>query len=301
MPYSIGPVSCGAYGGPGRYLDSQRHSAHKEALSPSAIETNEAFPLSIPKSDQQSQPKQDRRTIILNNLPDRTTHKDIISILRGGSLLDVYLRPQEKAASVSFVESTAAEEFLAYVKRNDVYIHNRRVTFSWSERQFYMPGHVANKVARGATRNLVIQDVKPNITEQRLRDDLDHIHNLVIISISFANGDVYLSLNSIHNSLFARTCMLSRALYKGLRIEWYPDECALPLPKQQISAKRESAPPPKTKAMPMINRFQMLDMDDDATEDSSSGAAEEDLTMTTGFSSLQTSRRSPWGVPTVAA
>lgn len=164
-----------------------------------------------------------------------------------------------------------------------------------------MPNHVASKIGRGATRNLVLRDVNPSITEQRLREDLDHIHNLIIISVSFIAGDVYLSLNSVHNSLFARTCMMSRATYKGMRIEWYPDDCALPLPKVQNAARKDNIPSPKPKATLMLNRFQLLNTDDDDTEEDSSLAGDEDLTMSTGFSSLQASRRTPWDAPTAVA
>ncbi|KAL8871072.1 MAG: hypothetical protein Q9174_003024 [Haloplaca sp. 1 TL-2023] len=253
------------------------------------------------KSDQHAMSKQNRRTILLKNLPDRATHKDIVGEIYGGLLLDVFLRPQDKSASVSFVETDAAEDFLAHVKRNDLYIHGRRVSCSWSERQFFMPGHVANKISRGATRNLVLRNISPTVTEDRLRDDLDHIHNLVVISISFRSGDAYLSLNSIHNSLFARTCMMSRATYKGMKIEWYPDECARPLPQRKISNPKQGVPLPKAKAGPMMNRFQMLNMDDeDASDAGSSLDEDEDLTMTTGFSRFETSRRSQY-MPTVAA
>lgn len=176
-----------------------------------------------------------------------------------------------------------------------------QLSFEWSERQFYMPGHVASKIRVGATRNLVIRSVKPDITEQRLREDLDHIHNLIIISVSFINGDAYLSLNSIHNALFARTCMMSRAMYRGMRIEWYPDECALPLPKAQNTPRKDNAPTPKSRTTPMVNRFQMLNVDDDATEDGSSFGDGGDETMTMGFSPLKGSRRSPWDLPTDAS
>ena len=119
----------------------------------------------------------------------------------------------------------------------------------------------------GATRNLIIRHVHPNITAQRLRDDLEHIHTLVVIDITYQDGDVHISLNSVHNALFARTCMMSRATYKGLKIEWYPDECAQPLPKVQHPPKKESSAPPSKKLYPMVNRFQMLNMD--GTEDGS--------------------------------
>lgn len=175
-----------------------------------------------------------------------------------------------------------------------------QVSFAWAERQYILPGHLANKICVGATRNLVIRGVQPNITEKLLRDDLDHIHNLIIISVSFDKGDAYLSLNSVRNSLFARTCMMSRAMYKGMKIEWYPDECALPLPNLQNDNKKEPSPP-KAKEMQMINRFQMLDMDDDNTEGGSSLAEDDDPTLSSGFTPLQTSRRTPWNLPTVVA
>jgi len=65
---------------------------------------------------------------------------------------------------------------------------------------------------------------------------MEHIHNLVILDVKVKNADIYVSTNSINNACFARTCMISRREYKGLRVEWYPDECDGPLPKLQLQA-----------------------------------------------------------------
>ena len=162
---------------------------------------------------------------------------------------------------------------------------------------------MANKISIGATRNLIIRGVHPNITEQRLREDLDHIHNLVIISIFYSKGDAHLSLNSIHNALFARTCMMSRAMYKGMKIEWYPDECALPLPKQQWMSRKENTPQSVKRPDTAVNRFQMLNMDgtEDGSEDESQEDGEDgDTMLTERLSKMRMSHRSPWN-PTVAA
>lgn len=69
-------------------------------------------------------PVNDQRTVLITNLAAHTTHKDIVSIVRGGRLLDVFLRG-DRSATVSFVEGAA--EFLAYVRRNDIYLHAKRV------------------------------------------------------------------------------------------------------------------------------------------------------------------------------
>jgi hypothetical protein len=70
-------------------------------------------------------PLHEQRTVLITNLSERTTHKDLASIIRGGRLLDIFLR-NDRSATVSFVEG--AVEFLAYAKRNDIYLHMKRVT-----------------------------------------------------------------------------------------------------------------------------------------------------------------------------
>ncbi|EGE78564.1 hypothetical protein BDBG_07091 [Blastomyces gilchristii SLH14081] len=203
----------------------------------------------------------ENRTLLLKGLPERATHRDIVAAIRGGALVDVFLRPRERQASVSFAEGKSAQEFLAFTKRQDLYILDKLIEVTWNERQFYLPGLVAGKLANGASRNLIIRSVHPNLTESKIRDDLEHIHNLVVIDITFDKGNAYISTNSVHNALFARTCMMSRLAYKGMKIEYYPDECADPLPKVQYVPKKVAPQPPARKPAPMTNRFQMLNMD----------------------------------------
>lgn len=78
-------------------------------------------------------PHNGQRTILFTNLAENTTHKELTEAIRGGRLLDVYLR-NDKSATVSFVEGAA--DFMAYAKRNDIYIHTKRVRliilFSWN-------------------------------------------------------------------------------------------------------------------------------------------------------------------------
>lgn len=83
--------------------------------------------LTVPRIERKRYAREEQRTIIAKNLSDRTTHKDIIDFVRGGLVLDVYLRSNERSASISFVEGSAAQEFMNYVKRNDIYVHGKRV------------------------------------------------------------------------------------------------------------------------------------------------------------------------------
>ncbi|RDW89639.1 hypothetical protein BP6252_01671 [Coleophoma cylindrospora] len=201
-----------------------------------------------------------QRTIQISKLPEGVTHSDITDAVRGGMLLEIYLRAQDRIANISFLNATDAQGFFHYVKRHDLYVRGKRVEVRWSDRQFILPGHIAHKVSIGATRNLVIRNSNPRHTEKMVRDDLEHIHNLVVIKVTFIGQDMQISTNSIHNAMFARTCMMSRAVYKGLRIEWDNDDCAAPLARPE-HASRKPSPPARKKATPPNNRFELLELD----------------------------------------
>ncbi|KAK4167612.1 hypothetical protein QBC43DRAFT_134944 [Cladorrhinum sp. PSN259] len=206
------------------------------------------------------------RTVVLYNLAEGTTHADITNVVRGGLLLDVFVRSFERAASISFLHSADARKFLDHVRRHDLYIKNKRVDAKWAERQFVLPGHVAGKIAAGACRKLVIFGYDSRHTEEVIRDDLDHIHNLVVIKVQFIGGNVYIELNSVHNAIYARTCMMSRMRYKGRRVQFDVDECAQPYPEPSMPKTREVYQSKKPLAT-VANRFQLLNCDDEEEDE----------------------------------
>ena len=131
----------------------------------------------------------------------------------------------------------------------------------WADRQYKLNGHILNKIVNGATRNIVIHSaIEKGLTETMTRDDMEHIHNLTIIDIVFRAGDAYVSTNSIHNALFARTCMMSRSAYKGCKIEFFQDECDVPLPPSRQPVRMPIADTLRKKPQ-ITNRFDMLNMD----------------------------------------
>ncbi|EFQ97736.1 hypothetical protein MGYG_00776 [Nannizzia gypsea CBS 118893] len=209
----------------------------------------------------------DNRTVAIKNVPERAIHKDITAAVRGGSLVDVFLRSRDHMASVSFADTKAAQEFYNYAKRCNLCILDRPVDVSWSDRQYSLSSYLASQMANGASRNLIIRGVHPNITEAMIREDMKHIHNLIIVSLSFNHGNVYISTNSVQKATFARNCMMSRMPYRMMRIEYYNDECAGPLPKIKEATVKGPSRPAAKPMNPMANRFQMLHLDD-SEEDS---------------------------------
>ncbi|KAK6851841.1 hypothetical protein PG990_015026 [Apiospora arundinis] len=208
-----------------------------------------------------------KRTVVLAGLPEGTKHEDITRAVRGGLVLEIYVRSHEHMAMVSFLLEEDAVRFYDHSRRNDLYINHKRVFIKWAERHFHLAGHVAHKIVQGATRNMIIRRVDPNHTEDSIRDDLEHIHNLIVIKIEFLGGSCHIKTNSVHNAMFARTCMMSRAKYKGSKIDWDVDECAQPLRVEQKPSppKPQHVPSPKKPAV-SLNRFATLRLDDEDDE-----------------------------------
>ncbi|ETS76025.1 hypothetical protein PFICI_12969 [Pestalotiopsis fici W106-1] len=215
-------------------------------------------------------PRMCKRTVVLAGLAEGTTHGDVTNVVRGGMVLEIYLRAADHSALVSFLLEEDAVSFYEHVRRNDLYINHKRVFVKWADRHFHLAGHVAGKIGQGATRNMIIRRCGPDHTVDSIRDHLEHIHNLVVISIDFIGSSCYIKTNSVHNAMFARTCMMSRVTYKGSKIEWDVDECAQPL---EVSRK-PSVPKPlqslatKPPGVKIRNRFATLRLDDDDNGDS---------------------------------
>lgn len=83
--------------------------------------------LSVPRPERPRYARAEQRTLVAKNLSDRATHKDIVDVVRGGTVLDIFIRANERSASISFVEGKDAQDFMSYVKRNDIYVLGKRV------------------------------------------------------------------------------------------------------------------------------------------------------------------------------
>lgn len=207
------------------------------------------------------------RGLVLKGLPERTTLRDVAGVIRGGAILNMYLRPGTRSAHIVFVNPQAAQRFHSYARKNDIYVLGKRIEVVFDQNPHYIPSHVAHKIAQRATRNLCIVNAKADVTESAVREDLDHIYRLEIVEVVAHSGDVYVSLNAIHHALTARNCLASRLRYKRTKIEFYDDECAQDLPNPTFNRVPTGPLIPPKKNNSMVNRFEMLFGDDSGSSD----------------------------------
>ncbi|KAF2761293.1 hypothetical protein EJ05DRAFT_497846 [Pseudovirgaria hyperparasitica] len=245
-------------------LRGQEVSQTRDSYSPEEDHDEDQYPRV--KTDREetrtdrSLPRDTKRTIHITNLASQMPMRDLINVIRGGRILEAYFR-KDHSVIVSFVEG--AEEFVRYARKENICVNGRPIHVKWAERQFRLAPHVANKLANGATRNLVIRRGTKKHTEEGIREDMEHIENLIILDIDVRGEDIFLSTNSVHQAMYARTCMMSRAAYKGLRIEWCPDPCGATLPKSKVPRHRnhrfQTAVVDPVSSV--VNRYTLLSLD----------------------------------------
>lgn len=139
-------------------------------------------------------------------------------------------------------------------------VHHIQTTVQWAPRGYIAPRYVLEQAIAGTvSRNLLLENVNPKLTEAIIRRDMHHIHNTAIISVNFADGNANISTSSVGGALYARTCMRSRAFYKGMRISFSEDECA----KSFSRTRRSRVVTPIIKApekpkSPIYNPYEVL-------------------------------------------
>ncbi len=129
QPPSTNFDGTGAFrGGLGYTSRHDSFASDEHAFSSTADYDKDGNHSSTPKSERRHYEKVEQRTIVAKNLHERTIYKDLTDIIRGGLLLDIWLKSNEKTAFVSFVEGQHALNFMNYVKRNDIIIKGKRVS-----------------------------------------------------------------------------------------------------------------------------------------------------------------------------
>ncbi|KAJ9499727.1 hypothetical protein LTR99_000355 [Exophiala xenobiotica] len=201
--------------------------------------------------------RHEHRTLLLTGLPSSTTLLDLTKVVRGGAILQMY--HGDGFSRVSFVDHAAAESFLHHAKEDGIYVKGQKVSVTWNDRQAYLSESLARRIGIcEATRNLVIRFHKPYMTAESIRDDLEHIHNLEVVSIRFSKEHCFISLNAIPHALTARSCMHSRQKYKCVSIEFYPDECAQPIRPMPAKQNHNEADRDEKATIKLCNRFAAL-------------------------------------------
>jgi hypothetical protein len=78
---------------------------------------------------QQDPATDEQRTVDIQGIPDRTTHRDLTNAICGGAILELYFKSFDHAAHLSFTEPSAARVFVNNAKQHGFYIAGKKVRY----------------------------------------------------------------------------------------------------------------------------------------------------------------------------
>ena len=92
--------------------------------------------------------------------------------------------------------------------------------------------------------------------------------------------------------------MMSRAVYRGVQIEFFEDACSAPIPRLASAVKKENVPA-KLQRISSANRFNLLNADE--SEDGSQDEHGEDESTISYLPNYKRSQAASWAETSVAA
>lgn len=194
-----------------------------------------------------AQPHGGQRTIYLGGfLQESMTVADVLSAIQGSGALDrVKVLPEKKCVFVTFVDPMVASTFYNKVMRTGLEVNGFKLKLGWGKTR-PLPDQVAEGIKGGATRNLFLGGLTPDINEEKLLQDFGpHAAAIEKIDVLPAKKIAFVHFLSILAAMTAKQELTTpgASLYEGYsqyRINYGADRCA---PKFRRGFK--NAPPPR--------------------------------------------------------
>ncbi|EMG50106.1 hypothetical protein G210_4876 [Candida maltosa Xu316] len=175
------------------------------------------------------------RTVYLGNLPNDILPNELLDYVRSGILEDVKFIPNKNCAFISFIDTNSALLFHSDCVLKKLCIKNHNIRVGWGKDSPILPNILEAIQRDGATRNVYLGNLDPNVTEEEIREDLSNfglIDSIKIIpdkSIAFIH---FLSISSAINCVMN----LSTKFEKYSKVFYGKDRCAFITKTQQHNA-----------------------------------------------------------------
>ncbi|KAL6454267.1 MRN1 RNA-binding protein MRN1 [Candida maltosa Xu316] len=166
------------------------------------------------------------RTVYLGNLPNDILPNELLDYVRSGILEDVKFIPNKNCAFISFIDTNSALLFHSDCVLKKLCIKNHNIRVGWGKDSPILPNILEAIQRDGATRNVYLGNLDPNVTEEEIREDLSNFG--LIDSIKIIPDNISSAINCVMN--------LSTKFEKYSKVFYGKDRCAFITKTQQHNA-----------------------------------------------------------------
>ncbi|ODV94006.1 hypothetical protein PACTADRAFT_51744 [Pachysolen tannophilus NRRL Y-2460] len=176
------------------------------------------------------------RTVYLGNIPSDITPKELLDHVRSGVIENVKILPAKNCAFISFLDESSALLFHSDAILKRLTIKQNDIRIGWGKNSQLQPV-VLNAVNRyGATRNVYLGNLSPDITEEELENDLKDFGPIDTIKIIPEKKIAFVHFTSILTAIRLVQNLPINEKYQDKKIFYGKDRCAFITKTQQHNA-----------------------------------------------------------------
>lgn len=177
------------------------------------------------------------RTVYLGNIPQDTTAEELLGHVRSGQIESVRLLADRNCAFISFLDGSSAVHFHSDAILKKLSIRGQDVKIGWGK-----PSHIPSVVAvavqqSGASRNVYLGNLPPEITEEEIREDLGQFGTIDTVKLVREKNIGFVHYLTISSAVKAVTQLPQDPKWQPPRRVFYgKDRCAYVSKTQQQNA-----------------------------------------------------------------
>lgn len=166
-------------------------------------------------------------TDILGNLPAQASVDELLSQVRFGPIESVKILPEKSCAFISFLDPAVASAFHSDLVLRKINLHDQELKVGWGKPST-VPPVILNAVQQhGASRNVYLGGLPPDMTEEKLRDDLARYGFIDQVKLVRDKSIGFVHFLSIATALRVVTTLPQEPEWQGRRVNFGKDRCKL--------------------------------------------------------------------------
>lgn len=185
------------------------------------------------------------RVVYLGNIPPETSAEEILNHIRSGQIESVRFLMDRNCVFISFLDGNSAFNFHSDALLKKLSIRGQEIKVGWGK-PAAVPALVATAVQQsGASRNVYLGNLPPEITEEEIRDDLGRFGPVDTLKMVREKGIAFVHFLSIASAIKAVNQLPQEEKWQAPRRVFYgKDRCAYVSKTQQQNAAQFLGIPP---------------------------------------------------------
>lgn len=171
------------------------------------------------------QQQQSIRTVYIGNIPNGLPVSDIMDQVKTGPIQAIRPFPEKNGLFITFVDSTSAGHFYHDATINPFTVLGHDLKIGWG-RPSSMTTSIQTALQNGASRNVYLGLLEPDLTEDQIRQDLSRFGHIEQVKLIPDKRIAFVHFLCITNAVKCVNTLPTESQWQTKRVNFGKDRCA---------------------------------------------------------------------------